>query len=297
MKPEDLRPMLACPAVLDKLQFPLFGSPKLDGVRCLIVGGRAMSRKLKLIPHHYVQAKLGAQKYSGLDGELIVGPAAAPDAYNTTVSAVMAHGESTEKLDLTFWVFDNWLLPTPYCKRLGALENRVGVGHSTIKLLPQVHLANMDELLAYEEATLVLGYEGVMVRSPSGIYKPGRSTVTEGYLLKVKRFEDSEAKIIDMVPLMHNGNEAKVNELGYTKRSSHKANKTALPMMGALCVRDIHTNVEFEIGTGFTAEQRKKFWEDPSIMGQIVKYKFQPAGVKDKPRFPVFLGFRDLIDM
>jgi hypothetical protein len=32
-------------------------------------------------------------------------------------------------------------------------------------------------------------------------------------------------------------------------------------------------------------------------MGKVVKYKSQPTGVKDKPRFPVFLGFRDVVDM
>ena len=31
-------------------------------------------------------------------------------------------------------------------------------------------------------------------------------------------------------------------------------------------------------------------------MGTLVKYKFQPHGVKVAPRCPVFLGFRDSTD-
>jgi DNA ligase-1 len=68
--------------------------------------------------------------------------------------------------------------------------------------------------------------------------------------------------------------------------------------MGTLVVRDLDTNVEFEIGTGFTAAHRQEFWEQTtSVVGRIVKYKHFPHGAKDKPRHPVFLGFRDPIDM
>jgi DNA ligase-1 len=33
------------------------------------------------------------------------------------------------------------------------------------------------------------------------------------------------------------------------------------------------------------------------LLGKIVKYKYQEIGVLEKPRFPVFLGFRDKEDM
>jgi len=44
----------------------------------------------------------------------------------------------------------------------------------------------------------------------------------------------------------------------------------------------------------------RRAYPDPAsdnLMGKVVKYKSQPTGVKDKPRFPVFLGFRDKVDM
>jgi DNA ligase-1 len=56
-------------------------------------------------------------------------------------------------------------------------------------------------------------------------------------------------------------------------------------------VRDWKTGVEFHVGTGFTAADRALMWAKPPI-GETVKYKFFPVGVKDKPRHPVFLGFR-----
>ena len=69
--------------------------------------------------------------------------------------------------------------------------------------------------------------------------------------------------------------------------------------LGALIVRDKKTKVEFSIGTGFDDAERLRIWQmdDLSISGVVIKYKSQPTGVKDKPRFPVYLGFRNVRDM
>lgn len=153
-------------------------------------------------------------------------------------------------------------------------------------------------LLHLEEHYVSLGYEGVMLRHPDGLYKHGRSTAKEGWLLKLKRFEDGEARVVGFTELMHNANEAKLNELGHLERSSHKAGKVGKQTLGALTVKDLKTGVEFEIGTGFTASQRQELWNvGDNLLGRVVKYKSQPTGVKDKPRFPVFLGFRDPRDL
>lgn len=157
------------------------------------------------------------------------------------------------------------------------------------------------------------GYEGAILRKPGSPYKHGRSTVKEGYLLKLKRFVDGEARVIGVTELMHNGNEATVNELGRTARSHSKAGMVPTGTMGTLIVRDVKTGVEFEIGTGFTAEERASFW--PSVIrvigktndnrdifdagpltGRLAKYKHFLVGTKDKPRHPVFIGWRDRRD-
>ena len=81
-----------------------------------------------------------------------------------------------------------------------------------------------EDVLQYEKEFLEIGAEGVMLRSPTGPYKQGRSTLKEGYLLKVKQFTDAEARVIGFDEKMHNANEADVGELGQTKRSSHAEN-------------------------------------------------------------------------
>lgn len=65
---------------------------------------------------------------------------------------------------------------------------------------------------------------------------------------------------------------------------------------GALVVRDVHSGVKFQIGSGFTEQERIELWSAPPI-DRVVRYKFFEVGVKDAPRHPVFTGFRDPLDV
>jgi DNA ligase 1 len=286
------KPTLACEAELDKLKFPLYASPKLDGIRCSIVNGAALTRTLKAIPNRTVSEQLSIDGLSGLDGELIVGPPNAHDVYRTTVSGIMSRDGAPE---YTYHVFDIHNLEGGWQTRYDALYDAVsGVGR--IQVLPHTLIFGHDELVDYEQRMLRDGYEGVILRHPDAPYKFGRSTMREGYLMKLKRFMDAEAEVIGVIEELHNGNEAQTNELGRTKRSSHKENKTGKGRMGALLVRDLNIGVEFQIGTGFT-DADKEWWWSGSRTGLIVKYKYFPVGVKDLPRHPVYLGLRDSSDL
>lgn len=294
------KPMLAsdCGGI-ENVRFPVIASPKLDGVRALVIDGVLMSRSLKPIPNVRVQ-ELFKGLPNRLDGELVVGDPCAPDVYRKTVSMAMADDKPID--GLVYYVFDDFTEPTHpfyYRKNFAGLWS-VRQSNMVLKAVHQLEIFSSAGLAKYEEGCLTQGYEGVMLRSPDGPYKFGRSTTKEGYLLKLKRFADSEAEVIGVVELMHNGNEAKKNALGRTERSTAKAGKTGMGVMGALQVRDVKTGVEFEIGTGFTADERGRIW-----MGRnrhlknksLVKYKYFAGGSKDKPRFPVFLGWRDKRDM
>jgi DNA ligase-1 len=291
---DDFKPMLACDHKPELLKFPYFASPKLDGVRAIVMNGKVYSRSKKLIPNAQVQYLFGHMSLNWLDGELIVGGATAPDVYRNTVSGVMSE---TGMPNVTFHVFDHamhhlsgWEYRHQKAKEL--------TGNSSGHLKLHIHrkIRDAKELDDYEAECLDAGYEGVMLRSPDGLYKHGRATARENTLLKVKRFNDGEAEVLEVIEEMHNGNEAETNELGRTKRSSHQANKTGKGRMGALRVRDLTSGVEFNIGTGFTDSDKEWFWLK-GRPGLLVKYKSLLIGVKDKPRHPVYLGLRDARDM
>lgn len=289
-----MKPMLAGKVTdLHDLRYPLLASPKLDGVRALIIDGVVMSRTMKPIPNEHVQFLFGRSAYEGFDGELIVGDPCNSTAYRDTTSGVMS---VRGKPDVTFHVFDDYSGPTAFHERLYRAQVRVRKYAKTsgLKFVEHTELKNPAAVDDYEKKLLALGYEGVMLRSLHGIYKQGRSTEREGYLLKLKRFEDAEATVIGVEELQHNENDR--DEDG--KRTSHKAGKRNGGALGALHVRSIKHATEFHIGSGFSAEERVKLWKARgSLLGKIVKFQYFPTGSKDKPRFPTFLGFRSPVDL
>jgi len=288
----NFKPLLAATADLDKVQFPCLISRKLDGIRVVGMNGKAMTRTMKELPNRFVQWVFATGAFDGLDGEIIVGPANAPDVYRVTNSAVMSRdGEP----DFRFHVFDSW--PQPFLGFEARLETLVESTHPRIVPVKQIKVHDMAGLLDMEEQWLSEGYEGVMGRSLDGIYKHGRSTMKEGILWKLKRFADHEYEVVGFEELLHNNNEATINELGRTERSSHMENKFGGGVLGALVV--LHPEAgEFRCGTGFSALDRAEIWANrDSYLGRMAKIKHFEIGVKDKPRFPVWLGFRALEDM
>ena len=288
---EAIRPMLGvnAPKDLCALHYPMYLSPKLDGVRAVVKDGVVYSRSGKPIPNKKVQQTYG--HLQGYDGELIYGSPTDSNVYNKTVSAVMTE----DGPDVSFYIFDYWLSDAPYSFRYDYLESVIPYD---VNLIVQHTVNNEDDIVTYEKVYLGLGYEGVMLRNPNAVYKHGRSTVKEEGLLKVKRFVDSEAIITNVTPLFRNTNEAKTDALGYTERSTCKENMLATNLLGSISVKDIYTDVEFSIGSGFDEQTRIDLWQQKdSLIGKIVKYKHFPVGEKDKPRFPVFIGFRPEEDM
>ena len=278
------------------LKFPVLASPKLDGIRALNLGDGLVSRNLKPIPNAHAQALFGGKEYEGLDGELIVGDPTATNCYQATSSGVMSRDGEPE---VSFYVFDRTDMPeADYCERLLALRGLGKYPKRNTVLVEQVLIIDAESLLDYEEKCLALGYEGIMVRNPDAKYKLGRSTAKAGELGKVKRFVDSEAEIIGFQELTKNTNEKTKDNLGHSERSSHKENMIPMGTLGALLARDLVSGVEFNIGSGFTLVQRQEIWDNRDTwISKIAKYKSFPIGVKDAPRFPIYLGVRDRIDL
>lgn len=291
------KPMLASKVTrFDALKFPLLASVKLDGIRATVQGGKLLSRTLKPLPNKAIQ-KLFAGLSEGLDGELILGDPAAPDCFRKTSSKVMSPDEDAE--GIVFHAFD-YFEDAGFKNRFSKLHTLLSQLPSTlpIELVQQHQISSLEKLEEFEAQMLELGHEGVMLRSLNGPYKQGRSSEREGYLLKLKRYLDSEAIILSVEEQMHNDNEAETNELGRTKRSTKQEGMVPAGVLGTLNVRDLKSDVEFDIGTGFDAEERTSLWKTrKKLPGLIVKYKYFPVGVKDKPRHPVFLGFRDKMDI
>jgi DNA ligase-1 len=166
-------------------------------------------------------------------------------------------------------------------------------------VLPE-EIHTLDDLMAYEERCVNEGYEGVMIRTPGSPYKCGRSTEREGYLLKIKRFEDAEAVVLDTYEGMSNHNAAEKDAFGRTKRSMAQSGMVGRGELGGFVVRHVETGIEFRLGYNHVVGgvDRVSLWQQrESLAGRLLKFKHQPSGAKEAPRFPKFIGFREPWDL
>ena len=288
------KPMLAGKCdVPEALRFPVLATPKLDGIRCLKIAGQALTRSFKPISNTFARQWIEANLPDGVDGELML----RGGTFNATTSAI---GRESGEPDFVFHVFDyvSEGIDVPYACRGKELE-RLPQWEHVEKVLP-VEIRNADELAAYEEKCVAAGYEGVMVRDPAGPYKCGRSTEREGWLLKIKRFADAEAEVLEPYEGMSNQNEAERDAFGRTKRSLSKAGMVGRGELGGFIVRALDTGVEFRLGYNHVLGgiDRVSLWlKKEALVGRLVKFSHQPSGAKEAPRFPKFLGFREAWDL
>lgn len=276
-------------------------TPKIDGIRCITrdcgTYVDAFSRSLKTIPNRYVRdlvARLGAD----FDGELTCG-----ENFQSVTSGIMSiEGEPQFK----YHIFDH--IPRDpkmtYRQRVDIMFNNlrsINPSHinpiTFVTVLSPIEVVTIDQVIQFKKGWMSLGAEGAILRPMDSPYKWGRSTLNEGWMIKLKDFTDAEATVIGYNEEFHNANEATQSELDYKVRSTHSANMVGKGRLGSLRVRTPE-GVEFNIGTGFTFDNRYGMWKIRELLiGKIAKYKYQQHGTKDAPRTPVFLGFRSPIDM
>lgn len=299
-----VRPMLAAqkPVTAEQVDLgrgPVWASPKLDGIRNLQMKSISKSRKLKDIPNRHIQQTLAHPVLDGLDGELVVGSPTAPDCIQVTTSGVMTRGGTPP---FRYYVFDVWDSPgVGFVARKGYLRRRVAAASRLglpVVLVPQVLCHNLAELQQAIADNYLMGVEGTIIRSYDDPYKFNRSTLTEGYMLKVKESMDSEIRVTGFVEMRHNQNEATLDELGLTKRSTHQANKIGAGTLGKLVGTDVTSGQSVVIGTGkMTAVEKLHVWQNQALyLGRLAKYRFASYGVKDAPRHPRFICWRDASD-
>jgi DNA ligase-1 len=290
--PKGFKPMLASPADLDKLRYPVWVSPKLDGIRAIASNGKLYSRSLKLIPNNELQANALLDRLDLLDGELISGSQVAPEVFQVTTSDVMTADKPVP--NVRFYVFD-YIDSRPFEKRLADLSKF----HSFfVRSVTQKLVENKEDLFELEEDYIRFGFEGIMIRDPQGLYKYGRSTVKEQYLLKLKRFEDDDGVIVGFEEKEHNENVLERDNLGHAKRSTKQSGKRKAGTLGALILECENWPDRVRIGTGLSDGLRHAIWKDRrAYLGKIVSFRFQRTGTKHLPRIPSFKGFRDKRDM
>lgn len=287
-----MKPILATTVKdINQLKYPLLASFKIDGIRCIVINNdgviKVLSRSLKPIRNDYIRNKLEFHFKDLPEGCFVDGELLAGNNFQDCSSSIMSIKGTPE---FTYNIFDyvedvnepfktRVLKTKQYCKgRVRNVSHKLV--HSSEEIPPLIEQAD----------------EGIILRCPEGRYKFGRSTLKEQIIVKIKSFVDKEFIVEGFTPYKRNLNKSKTNELGYKQKSKTKDDVEVLDILGALIVSD--NNISFSVGSGFTEEQRKNLWViRDSLVGKLVKVKYMEVGVKDKPRHPVFLGFREEDDL
>lgn len=290
------RPMLSATATaadLERLKYPLLASPKLDGIRCIIHPELGpVTRSFKPVPNVYIRELLHDSRLYGFDGELML----PNEKFNPIQSAVMSqHGTPT----FEFWAFDNAIegIPDsggyykPFKERHSTIME-IEARFSFIKRVKHIQVCGPAEVSAFMAKCLEEGYEGVILRDPEAPYKCGRSTLKQQGMIKFKEWFDAEGTVVGFEELLRNQNVQERDAFGLAERSSKKEGMVAAGTLGALVLSTQWGNVS--VGSGFDTALRERIWKDQqSFLGKTVTFKYQAHGMQDKPRFPIFMRFRE----
>jgi DNA ligase-1 len=231
-------------------------SEKLDGVRAYWDGPRFLSRlgNTFAAPEWFTAGLPNV----ALDGELWL----ERKQFQKTVSIVRRKDQTDLWKQVRYVVFDVPFLTEPFEARIDHLRCLIkeqnpayALAHDHRRCLGIAHLK--EEL----ERVKALGGEGLMLRQPSSLYVAGRSST----LLKVKTFQDAEARVI-----------------GHQKGAGRHKGR-----LGALLVQ-LTDGTEFSVGTGFSDAERG----NPPPIGCTITFRYQELSDGGVPRFPSYLGVR-----
>jgi DNA ligase-1 len=241
-------------------------SEKYDGVRGYWDGEKLLTRGGERIaaPAWFVAGWPAVP----LDGELWAGRG----QFQKAVSTVRQQTPDDESWrGIRFMVFDLPAQGGTFTDRLSALALVLQkIEQPWVQAVTQFKVASHMALNKLLIETVKAGGEGLMLHRGASLYQGVRSDD----LLKVKTYEDTEARVIEHVP-------------GQGKYAG---------MLGALLVEMPAENgrpgKRFKIGAGLSDEQRRA----PPAIGSTVSYRFRGFNDSGLPRFATFLRVRDPVE-
>jgi DNA ligase-1 len=185
----------------DKIEYPIYSQPKLDGIRCIVTIDGMFSRNGKPIISalHIFKALVPLFEENPdliFDGELYADKFA--NDFNAIVSLVKKTKPPADDLkqsakNIEYHVYDVPSVDETFVGRWRELEELSLDFPKCVKMVETHVVKDEDEVTEWYENYVERGYEGQMLRT-DGVYENKRSK----FLLKHKSFIDEEYTIIDI---------------------------------------------------------------------------------------------------
>jgi len=244
--------------------------PKYDGLRCIATkqNGKVtfISRNGKAIYNtEIIQAEL---EKAPIDNVVFDGELQSKD-WSDTISIAHTQATHPSRDKLCFYIFDSLALNewTGRVSKHYLIDRREGLLlaiNEHIKVVPANIVNTFQEAEALYKSYLEREFEGVVLKEINSFYEWRKHK----QWLKWKPIKTYDIKVID-----------KVEGLGkYQGR------------LGALIV--LHKSKKIKVGSGFTDEQRYRYWSQ-DIIGKVIEVKCQEETKDGYLRFPVFVRLRE----
>jgi ATP-dependent DNA ligase len=270
-----IKPMLAHKYRPDKVTFPCFVQPKLNGVRGIYVPGRHFQSRYGEIWHPSVTANMfmsltGLQFYC--DGEFYK-HGMSLQQINSRVS-VIRNAPHPEGDQVKFYIFDV-IVDAPFHRRnlvLRELSKRFEI-HPHIGVVKTMEVSSALEAdYFYNQWKNVEGFEGMMYRDANAPYgfaaRCGNKENRWNCLLKRKEMMDLDAIIVGLNQL--------VNKDGVLQ-----------PKLGSFQLK-APNGALFSAGSGLTDTQRVAYWNvGDDMLGMRVRVHFEMLSDNGTPLKPI----------
>ena len=232
-------------------------SEKYDGVRGYWTGQQLLTRGGEVV--HAPAWFTAGWPTVPMDGELWAGRGQFAHAVST---ARQQTPDDAAWRQMRFMVFDLPAHGGLFTERIGAYQQLVNeFQQAWVVPVPQWRSASHAELQAQLKKVVKAGAEGLMLHRADSPYRGVRSDD----LLKLKLFDDAEARVVAHLP-------------GQGKLAGK---------LGALLV-ETPQGLRFKLGTGFTDAQR----DSPPLVGATVTYRYRGLNDSGVPRFASFWRVR-----
>lgn len=251
------------------IKFPCFVQRKYDGTRCVGMPSKGLfSRNRKAYPHmkHIVAEINKLPPAIILDGELYSDTLTFQEIVGLVKRETLKKGDDEKQLQIKFHIYDI-INDMPYEQRYANLQmlfNRYKFKY--LELVKTDVCASEDKMKELHAQYVAEGYEGIMLRNKSGLYKNARSADLQKY----KEFFDDEYEIVDY-------KEGEGQEEG--------------------CVLWVCKTPEGKIFNcrprGSREDRIELFRNGKNYIGKMLTVRFQELTDDKVPRFPVGITFRD----
>ena len=266
----------------ESFRYPIIAERKYDGIRVAMqreAGDDFRTAQGKKIPNRAVcqwltELAVAARPYQ-LDGELII----EGKGFHDIQSEIMSENRPLP-IDLKLVAFDITNLEDTYVNRFVRLRSFLNekLWHSFRNgfiTTPEVYACSIhgpeDFSKFLEYKPIPPSWEGLMIKWIEMPYKFGRSTLKEGYMFKWCEYIRDEARIVSV---------------------NVQEDWSPVTRMGSFTVEHPKFG-RFDIGSGLNNDQKELYWEQcGTLIGQRITFKYKLFGTKDKPRSPIFVGFR-----